>query len=124
MARPPVQRPPGHAPGGDSGRQRRALLGPINMAPFLEAERGIDWVIAGGETTPRGVIARAMHPAWVRRLADDTQAAGKPFFFKSWGAWEPVEADTGRRDGNLGCWLGEHPRNGSASTRHRPRATP
>lgn len=85
------------------------LLGPINLGPVLEAERGIDWVITGGETTPRGIVARAMHPEWVRRAAADTLAAGKPFFFKQWGAWEPVAEDTGRRDGSLGCWLGDQP---------------
>lgn len=48
----------------------------------------IDWVICGGETGPG---ARPMHPDWVRGLRDQCQAAGTPFFFKSWGEWWPGE---------------------------------
>jgi protein gp37 len=47
---------------------------------------GIDWVICGGETGPG---ARPMHPDWVRGLRNQCQAAGVPFFFKSWGDWYP-----------------------------------
>jgi protein gp37 len=46
----------------------------------------IDWVICGGETGPG---ARPMHLDWVRSLRDQCQAAGVPFFFKSWGEWMP-----------------------------------
>jgi len=46
----------------------------------------LDWVICGGETGPG---ARPMHPDWVRGLRDQCQAAGVPFFFKSWGEWMP-----------------------------------
>ena len=44
----------------------------------------VDWVICGGETGPG---ARPIHPDWVRSLRDQCQAAGTPFFFKSWGEW-------------------------------------
>lgn len=44
----------------------------------------LDWVICGGEN---GHGARPMHPAWVRSLRDQCQAAGVPFFFKGWGEW-------------------------------------
>lgn len=44
----------------------------------------LGWVICGGETGPG---ARPMHPDWVRSLRDQCQAAGTPFFFKSWGEW-------------------------------------
>ena len=44
----------------------------------------IDWVIAGGETGPG---SRPMHPDWGRSLRDQCQAAGVPFFFKSWGKY-------------------------------------
>jgi len=47
----------------------------------------LDWVICGGETGPR---ARPMHPNWVRELRNQCQAAGVPFFFKSWGEWKEV----------------------------------
>lgn len=48
--------------------------------------KGLDWVIAGGESGPK---ARPMHPDWVRSLRDQCQAAGVPFFFKQWGEYEP-----------------------------------
>jgi len=48
--------------------------------------RRIDLVIAGGESGPS---ARPMHPAWVRSLRDQCMAAGKPFFFKQWGEYQP-----------------------------------
>lgn len=47
---------------------------------------GLHWVIAGGES---GHGARPMHPAWVREVRDQCQAAGVPFFFKQWGEWAP-----------------------------------
>lgn len=57
-----------------------------------EERGGIDWVIVGGETGPG---ARPMHPDWVRRLRDQCQDAGVPFFFKGWGEWAPeIEGNT------------------------------
>lgn len=47
---------------------------------------GIHWVIAGGEGGPG---ARPCHPAWIRWMRDQCQAAGVPFFFKQWGEWAP-----------------------------------
>jgi protein gp37 len=90
------------------------LLGPVNLMnlplgdtspmgfQFVDAVRGwrsdrankcgagqqgskIDWVIVGGESGPG---ARPMHPDWARSLRDQCKAAGVPFFFKQWGAWE------------------------------------
>ncbi|MHB8071530.1 MAG: DUF5131 family protein [Candidatus Cryosericum sp.] len=49
-----------------------------------------DGVICGGET---GARARPSHPDWFRKTRDDCQAAGVPFFFKSWGEWYPYPAD-------------------------------
>lgn len=46
--------------------------------------RWLRWVIVGGES---GANARPMHPAWVRSLRDQCQAAGVPFLFKQWGEW-------------------------------------
>lgn len=54
------------------------LLGPL---PGLEL-RGIDWVIAGGESGPG---ARPMDRAWVLDIRDQCVEAGVPFFFKQWG---------------------------------------
>lgn len=50
----------------------------------------IDWVICGGES---GHGARPMHPDWARKLRDDCQAAGVPYFFKQWGEWGIVKSD-------------------------------
>ncbi|MCE6073421.1 phage Gp37/Gp68 family protein [Agrobacterium vitis] len=49
--------------------------------------RGLDWVVAGGES---GRNARPMHPDWARSLRDQCTAAGVPFLFKQWGEWAPV----------------------------------
>ena len=57
------------------------LLGPL---PSLNLE-GIGWVIVGGESGPG---ARPMHSAWVRDIRDRCVAAGVPFLFKQWGAWQ------------------------------------
>jgi protein gp37 len=51
----------------------------------------INWVIAGGESGPG---ARPMHPDRARGLWDQCEAAGVPFFFKSWGEWLPVTDDS------------------------------
>jgi protein gp37 len=84
-------------------------LGPLNFrwakwAPIKEGLnteydglRMFDGVICGGETGPH---ARPMHPDWPRKLRDDCQAAGVPFFFKSWGEWAPYIPQPG---GNLGA---------------------
>lgn len=70
-------------------------LGKIDLTPYFggrvcngcgKEAYGLDLVICGGETGPG---ARPMHPAWVRSLRDQCQAAGVPFFFKSWGSWAP-----------------------------------
>lgn len=49
-------------------------------------QRGIDWVVAGGESGPG---ARPMHPDWARSLRDQCAAAGVPFLFKQWGEYVP-----------------------------------
>ncbi|WP_395831169.1 DUF5131 family protein [Elstera sp.] len=61
------------------------LLGPIILKPEWLAR--LDWVIVGGESGPG---ARPMHPDWVRQIRDQCAAAGVPFFFKQWGAWQTV----------------------------------
>jgi len=93
------------------------LLGPVRIAPWLSRQepihfvpftpearaahgeegprvhvhKGIDWVIAGGESGPR---ARPMHPEWARSLRDQCVAAGVPFLFKQWGEWAPFHDET------------------------------
>jgi protein gp37 len=63
------------------------LLAPL---PKLNL-RGIDWVIAGGESGPG---ARPMNPDWVRKIRDQCLRAGVPFFFKQWGG--PMKSRAGR----------------------------
>lgn len=66
--------------------------GTLSVAPLEVAydqdtgrgRRGIDWVIAGGES---GQNARPMHPDWARNLRDQCVAAGVPFHFKQRGQW-------------------------------------
>lgn len=77
------------------------LLGPVDLASsgafwsdmngnIVDAPsrglRGVDWVIAGGESGPG---ARPMHPAWARSLRDQCATASVPFLFKQWGEWCP-----------------------------------
>ncbi|MGS1053384.1 phage Gp37/Gp68 family protein [Burkholderia glumae] len=70
---------------------RRHLAWPNHYGlelPQLDRHRvGIDWVIAGGES---GLLARSVHPGWIRSLRDQCAAAGIPFFFKQWGEWRPA----------------------------------
>jgi protein gp37 len=44
----------------------------------------ISWAIVSGESGPD---ARPTHPAWVRWLRDQCQAASVPFYFSGWGDW-------------------------------------
>lgn len=59
------------------------------LDPCADAkQRGINWVIVGGES---GHGARPMHPDWVRSIRDQCVDAGVPFFFKQWGEWLPMD---------------------------------
>jgi protein gp37 len=55
------------------------LLGPLNLDLT-----GVHWVIVGGESGPR---ARRMKPDWAESVRQQCEAAGVPFFFKQWGAY-------------------------------------
>jgi Bacteriophage protein gp37 len=50
-----------------------------------------------------------MHPDWVRKLKDDCQAAGVPFFLKQMGEWqlikltEPLDARN-KETGDFETW--------------------
>lgn len=65
----------------------RHWLGPPSQARGMN--RGLDWVVVGGESGPR---ARPVHPGWVRSIRDQCQAAGAAFLFKQWGEWAPTKA--------------------------------
>lgn len=60
------------------------------LSPIIMPLKGIDWVIAGGETGPG---ARPMRPQWVQSLRDQCLEADVAFFFKQWGDFEPVLPD-------------------------------
>jgi protein gp37 len=86
------------------------MLGPIDLTKTLPGrygsafgywgfgvfERGIDWVIVGGES---GRKARPLHPDWIRALRDQCLTAGVKFFFKQWGEWWEVDSDHREDDG-------------------------
>jgi len=57
------------------------LLGPL---PDLDLT-GIDWVVAGGESGPRGKKMRPIQADWVREIRDKCVPLGIPFMFKHWG---------------------------------------
>lgn len=69
------------------------LLGPVRTLEL----KGIDWVIAGGES---GSGYRPVNVNWVRELRDKCLSENVPFFFKQWGG---QRASSGGRilDGEL-----------------------
>lgn len=58
------------------------LLGPLDGIDL----KGIDWVIAGGESGPG---YRPMDLAWARGIRDACTESGVAFFFKQWGGRTP-----------------------------------
>lgn len=68
------------------------LLGPLTVRSYLRRSdmpnvfhpKGLDWVIAGGESGRR---ARPVAGKWFRSLRDECVAAEVPFYFKQWGEW-------------------------------------
>ena len=64
------------------------LLGPLDLDL-----KGISWVIVGGES---GARARPIDPQWVRQIREQCQAAGVPFFFKQWGAFNEAGVRVGK----------------------------
>lgn len=82
------------------------LLGPVDVAMYLDANRGveslgkaIDWVVVGGESGPN---ARPMHPHWARWLLGQCENANVPFLFKQWGQWAS-------QSGQADSWLDRDP---------------
>jgi protein gp37 len=65
------------------------LLGSLFENGFRHAPldlRGINWLIAGGESGPR---CRPVRIDWVRELRDTCEREGVAFFFKQWGGRTP-----------------------------------
>lgn len=61
------------------------ILGPVTIPPLLLTS-GKLWVIVGGES---GKGWRQMDLSWVRSLRDQCEAAGVPFLFKQYAAYDP-----------------------------------
>lgn len=59
---------------------------PLLGEPEHDWTRGIDWVIAGGES---GAKARMSSPRWFAVLQQLCEHRRIPFFFKQWGSWVP-----------------------------------
>lgn len=53
-----------------------------DLEPLKLSERGIDWVIVGGES---GHKARPMELAWVENIIEQCRLNNVPLFFKQWG---------------------------------------
>jgi len=71
----------------DALRKVPAKIRGLSVVPLLEEVtldlRGIDWVIAGGESGPQ---AREFDLRWARSLQDQCKLAGAAFFMKQLGA--------------------------------------
>lgn len=65
------------------------------VSPQQPAQRGLDWVIVGGESGPG---ARPMHPDWARLIRDQCESFGTAFFFKQWGEHEPIVSAADMQD--------------------------
>lgn len=61
--------------------------GAPDRAGCWQKVKPLAWVVAGGMS---GRLAVPAHPDWFRRVRDQCQAAGVPFYFKQWGAWAPA----------------------------------
>jgi protein gp37 len=71
----------------DHLRESRSLNKFISFEPLLGSVgklnlKGLDWVIAGGESGPG---ARPVQKEWITEIRDQCIEAGIPFFFKQWG---------------------------------------
>ena len=69
----------------------------LSVEPLIEELsdldlKGIDWVIAGGESGPG---ARPMNKEWVLKVKKNCEDQGVPFFFKQWGEdkFNPDQSD-------------------------------
>lgn len=70
----------------------------VSFDPLLERLgtldlEGIDWVIVGGESSPR---ARPLHPEWVRSIRHQCLVSEVPFYFKNWGGYPAARVLDGR----------------------------
>lgn len=73
----------------DLMRNLKAPVKFLSCEPLLEDLgtldlTGIDWMIVGGESGPKG---RPMLEEWVLNLWEQTKKQNTKFFFKQWGTW-------------------------------------
>lgn len=66
------------------------LLGALDLSRYTK-QKGIHWIIAGGESGPG---SRPMNPEWVRGLRDFASKQGIAFHFKQWGNFGPAPKKT------------------------------
>lgn len=64
------------------------LLGPLDLEAVL-GQRGVNWVIVGGES---GRKARPMEAEWARHIREQCEEHSVPFFFKQWGGKNKARA--------------------------------
>jgi protein gp37 len=87
------------------------LLGPIDLSPWLIADRGergrsrlglLHWVIVGGESGPG---ARPMRIPWASYVVAQCRSAGVPVFVKQIGAVAAREAmSADKKGGDMTLW--------------------
>lgn len=58
----------------------------VDLRPWLDREKGVNWVISGGESHKSRTTARPFNTDWARNLRDMCGDAGVPFFFKQTGS--------------------------------------
>lgn len=61
------------------------LLEGIDVRSYLDRERGVNWVICGGESGGADKV-RDFDPFWGRMLRDQCAESGVPYFFKQLGS--------------------------------------
>ena len=71
-----------HVPAAVRFVSAEPLLGPLSSLNI----KGVDWLIAGGES---GHQARPVDASWVTELRDACANADVAFFFKQWGGRTP-----------------------------------
>ncbi len=80
---------------------------------------GLNWIIAGGESSRPRDRARAPHPSWFRSARDQAVAAGVAFFFKQWGEFAPLNEGATGSFGDV--WVCD---NGNGQAVHRQKWEP
>ena len=74
------------------GIQACSRAGAYSFPMRDQMPRGLDWVVAGGESGPG---ARPANPQWFRDLRDQCAAAGVPYLHKQNGEWVSVSEVAG-----------------------------